>query len=130
MVDLSTFSGGNLLKSASSMGGSLVGGGLIFLGVLVLIAIIIGASLYVRYYRQFNIYVIIRSSRSTASGIGQEKILFDKGAMIYDKKDKIWYFRLFSHQVDLPVPPYEVLQPSEKGNLLELWQKSVEPHKV
>ena len=114
-------------SQASDIYGNMIGNTFMLIAILILCAVIIGVALYVRYLRQFNITVMIESTRSAGiSGVQHNKIIFDKGGLIYNKKDKSWYFRLLKEKVDLPQPPFDVLQPSNKGNILRIWQKSNE----
>lgn len=120
--------GGDIVEQVSNnVFGILFSGSIVIVGILLLCAVIVGVALYVRYIRQFNIFVEILSLRSTGTSQGNtNKIIFDKGALIYDKKDKSWYFRLLSYKIDLPTPPFNVLQNSTKGNVLRILQKSNE----
>lgn len=130
--------GGNVFSSILSKG-------ILFIGALIVVGIIFGVAWYIRWRRQFNIIVEIYSERSRGVDFtrstdrsseaisrmmdqGNYKIIFDKGAIIYSRKDKGSYFRLLEEKVDLPVPPFNVLQPSSKGNILKLWQKSNEEY--
>lgn len=92
---------------------------------IVVMGIIIGTAFYVRYLRQFDIKVEIISTRANIGGTDQHKIIFDKAGYLYDKKDKHYYFRLKEMKVDLPVPPFNVLIPTDKGNMIKIWQKSI-----
>jgi hypothetical protein len=96
------------------------------LGILLIAGAIIGAAWYVKYIRQFDIKVEIISTRANIGGIDQYKIIFDKGGIIYDKTDKIYYFRIKGMKIDLPSPPFNVLIPTDKGNMVKIWQKSAE----
>lgn len=111
----------------NSLFANAISGTFIILGLLIFAAVIIGVAFYVRWIRQFNIFVEILSSRSAGvSGLATHKLIYDKAAIIYEKKDKCWYFRILKMKVDLPVPPFDVLQNSTRGNVLKLWQKSNE----
>lgn len=123
MVSLGSF--GDLGTLTNGLIGKLFSGAFIVFLLLIMMVIIVGAALYIRHWRQYNIFVEIKSRRSSGTNqIESYKLIYDKGALIYDNKDKIWYFRLYDHKIDLPVPPYEVLQNSTKGNVLKLLQKS------
>jgi len=130
-------------STAGDIFSSIVSKGILVFAVILLVGIILGVALYVRWRRKFNIIVEIYSERSIGSlnevvytkdakiirdiiNQNNHKIIFDKGAMIFDKKDGCWYFRILGEKVDLPVPPFNVLQSSNKGNVLKIWQKTHE----
>ena len=109
----------------SSMFGNIFSSTFIVLAIIIIFGIVVGVAFYVRYIRQFNIQVMILSTRSGGiSSLENNKIIFDKGAVLHDKQNNQYYFRLYDMKVDLPVPPFDVLQMSNKGNLLKVWQKS------
>lgn len=88
--------------------------------------IILGTVGYVMYYffyykRQFNITVKIRSERAQ-----DPKTMFDKGAILTDRKSKIKYFKLLRTKVELPVPPFTVMEHTNWGDYMEIWRKSEE----
>ena len=134
----------------ASVGFSLVGNVINVLIAIVGIVIVLGVGLgvffYTRHIKKYNIIVEIRSERSGLPDIGTEsveayatkvrsmtqnnnyKIIYDKGAMLYSKDDKNWYFRIKGEKVDLPVPPFNVLTASNKGNVLKVWQRSKEEY--
>lgn len=117
----------------------------------VILALVIGGAIlgtfwYVRWLKKFNIQVEIQSSRSggvvpkeledqmsgdeyvsyveKALKTGAYRLIFDKAALMRDKKDRTLYFRIKDEKVDLSVPNFDVLQPSNKGMVLKIWQKS------
>lgn len=110
--------------------GGLFGGALTgvitIVGFLLVAVAIIGTAWYVKYIRQFNIKAEIISTRANIGGIDQYKIIFDKAGLLYDKKDKIYYLRIKDMKVDLPAPPFNVLIPTDTGNMVKIWQKSAE----
>jgi hypothetical protein len=92
---------------------------LIVLGI-VIIGFIGGLTYYFFYYRrQFNIMVKIRSQRAS-----DPKIIFDKGAILTDRKTKVKYFKLLNTKVELPAPPFMILENTNWGDYLEIWRKS------
>lgn len=126
MVDFSGVRG-----VASQILNRVVTGGIMVIGVVIFAILVLVILLYVRYIRQFNIDVEIKSTRSRgATGGGESvnyKLLSDKGGMIHNKKDKRWYFRLRKERVDLPLPPYQCFQIGEGGrNKIKIWQPSHE----
>jgi len=127
--------------TAGNIVSSIISKSMLVLLVLLIGGAILGVALYVRWRRKFNIIVEIYSERSIGSledkdyttnseairdiiNQGNHKIIFDRGAIVYDKKDGYWYFRILGEKVDLPEPPFNVLQSSNKGNVLKVWQKS------
>ena len=106
--------------------GNILSGTIALVGFILVAGIIIGAGFYVRYLRQFDIKAEIISTRANIGGVDQHKIIFDKAGLIYSKQDKTWYFRIKGMKVDLPSPPFNVLIPTDKGNMVKIWQKSAE----
>lgn len=94
--------------------------------ILILGTAIVGILLYVRYLRQFNVKVEIKSLRGSGTqGEPVYKIVSDKGAMILNKKDKRHYFRIHGEKVDLPPPPLDCLELTANGtNQVRIFQKS------
>lgn len=103
-----------------------ISGVLALAGLLLVIGAVAGTAWYVRYIRQFNIKAEIISTRANIGGIDQYKIIFDKAGLLYDKKDKNYFFRIKDMKVDLPQPPFNVLIPTDAGNMVKIWQKSAE----
>lgn len=101
-------------------------GGIVVFGVILLIGIIASVLLYVRYLRQFNIRVEIKSLRGSGTrGEPIYKIVNDVGGFIENKKDKTRWFRIKGEKVDLPSPPLEALQLDSTGrNHIKVFQKS------
>ncbi len=88
--------------------------------IIVLLAIIAVMWWFFVYKRRFDIQVIIKSDRS-----GEKyKVLHDVAAILTDKKNNTKYLRLWTTKVDLPVPPFQILQATNKGDLIELWRRS------
>lgn len=115
--------------------------------IVVIIVVFIGFVFWwIRWRRSFSIFVEIQSARSggvvpkeiegeikgdeyvkyvtRALQSGNYRLIYDVAALKYDKKDKSWYYRIRDEKVSLTVPPFNVLQPSNKGNVLKIWQKS------
>ena len=89
----------------------LIGGGIIAVVAILIGGIIVAVALLVRYYRQFNIKVRIKTKRGSGSdGKPIYKTYYDKGGIIFKRKDKRNVFKIFKERVELPVPPYEVMQ--------------------
>ncbi len=96
--------------------------GIIWFGLALLIIGIVGGLMwYFLYYkRKFDIRVLIKSDRSQ----DKYKIIEDFGAILSDPKTKTKFLRLWNTKFDLPVPPFQILQATNKGDLVELWRKS------
>lgn len=122
MADLS----GGFSQVGSAILGKLLSGGFIFVGILILIAFIFGIIWAIFYYKKFDIKVRIKVKRGTGSdGESIYKIDYDKGAIMYKRKDKRSFLRLLKSKVDLPCPPYESLQILAKGgNEIEIVRES------
>lgn len=135
-------------QTAGSLLSGVMSAGFAIGAVVLVMSVLVGTMLYVRHVRRYNLIVEIRAERSTSPDIndgiirtddqmseigrkirqGNYKIIYDKGAILFDKKDKTWYFRIKGERIELPVPPFNVLTPSTKGNVLKLWQKSNEEY--
>lgn len=108
----------------SGTGGAIVGKiftSILWFGIAIIIVSVLGGILYyyLVYKKKFDIRVKIKSERA-----GDPRIYFDMAAILYDKKDKNKYFRLRDTRVDLPVPPFAVLQTTNWGDYVEIWRKS------
>lgn len=100
--------------------GTLTGGAVVFLILLLFgITIVILLWYFFIYRRKFDIIVEIKSQRSGEN----ETILFDKGAILTDRSTQTPYFRIWNLKRDFPVPKYDVLQKSNRGDLLELYRR-------
>ena len=118
----------------TDIGGDLIGkimyGSIAVFSILILGGIILGAGLYIRYLRQFNIKVRIKSKRSSGvDGNPIYKIIYDKGAFIRKKKEKANWFRIKGEKVDLCNPPFETMQVlANGGNEIEILKNSDEEY--
>lgn len=115
MADTSLFQevGGNLLQKVFS--------GLIWFGLAFIFIGVIGFLMYwfIFYRRRFDIDVKIKSDRAD----DKENIIFDKAAILTERKSGVKYFKLWDLKKELPIPRYNVLQRSNKGDFLELYRK-------
>lgn len=137
--------GGAVGDTIGNLAGRILTGTVGVLIVLLVAGVILGFFFWVRDRRKYNIMVEIQSARSEgvipqerqgmndkdylsyvskALQAGNYKLIYDRAALKYDKKDKSWYFRILGEKVALTVPPFNVLQQSNKGNVLKIWQKS------
>jgi len=113
-----------MANPVSEIAGNLFGGifsGGIWVIILILIIGIIGGIMYyfLVYRRKFDILVKITSERAS-----DPKVFFDTAAILYDGKDKTKYFKLLSLNVQLPAPPFKIIEHTNKGDYLELYRKS------
>ncbi|HJX50111.1 MAG TPA: hypothetical protein VJ438_01480 [Candidatus Nanoarchaeia archaeon] len=106
-------------KLVSTIFGSILWVGL---GLVIAIAIIFTMWFFLIYKKKFDIEVKLTSNRSHE----KNKIILDKAAILKDWKEKIPYFRVWGLRRDFPVPRYEVLQSTNKGDYVEIYRKSEE----
>jgi hypothetical protein len=100
-------------------------GGVVNLVIFLMVAgSLIGVAFYVRYIRKFDIEVEILSLRANIGGNKQYKIIHDKAGYMYDRTNKMYYFKLKDMKIDMVAPPFNVLIPTDKGNKIQLLQKS------
>jgi len=96
--------------------------GILWFGIIILIAGVVGflGWWFFVYKRKFNIKVKVTSERAG----DRNRIIFDKAAILRDRKDKTMYFRLWTLKLDLPAPKFNVLQSTTAGDYLELYRTS------
>jgi len=92
---------------------------LIIILFMVGFAIAGGIFMWVKYRKKFDIMVKIISRRA-----GENKVYFDKGAILTDKKTKQAYFRLYNSALEIELPPFNVFYSTNKGDYVELLRKS------
>lgn len=93
-----------------------------FIGIIALF--VVGILGFLSYYffiyrRRFDIEVNIKSSRALGG-----KIYGDWAAILTDRKNGTKFLRLLKDRVDLPAPPFFVLQPKGKSDYIEIYKKS------
>lgn len=71
---------------------------------------------FVFYKRKFDIVVKVNSERAG----DKNKIIYDRAAILVERKTGVKYFKLWKLKKPLPVPQFNVLQTSDKGDYLEL----------
>jgi len=91
----------------------------VLVGILIFFLILGMVYYFFIYRRKFDIKVKILSERAN-----DQRVVFDTAAILTDRKTKKKYFKLLSLGYELPVPPFNVLQSTNKGDYLELWRKS------
>ena len=101
-------------------------GSILYFGLAIMLIATIGVAMWywLHYKKKFDIMVKIRSERAR-----DPAIYFDWAAVIYNRQTKSKYFRLLNTKVDLPVPPFNVLQKTNRGDYLEIYRKSEEDFK-
>jgi len=121
MVDTSSFG-----SAGTDLMDKVISGSILFIGLIVVAGIILGVGFYIRYLRQFNIKVEIKSLRGSGTmGEPIYKIVTDVGGFIENKQDKTRWFRLRGEKIDLPSPPLEAMQLDSTGkNHIKIFQKS------
>ncbi len=109
----------------SEVGGELVErifSGLLWFGIAIILIGVVGFLIwwFIIYRRKFNIKVKITSERAG----DRNKIIFDKAAILRDRKDRSMFFRIWGIKLDLPAPKFNVLQSTSEGDYLELYRTS------
>jgi len=109
----------------STVGGQFVDkifSGILWFGIAILIIGVVGflGWFFIVHKRKFNILVKVTSERAN----DKNRIIFDKAAILIDRKDKSKYFRLWDLKLDLPSPRFNVLQSTSQGDYLELYRTS------
>lgn len=98
----------------------LVSGAAVALLVIFLVIVLGGFAYYfVVYRRKFDIQVKVISDRAT-----DPKVYFDKGASVKDKKTNTSYFKLLKSKVALPMPKFNLIESTNRGDYLELYRNS------
>lgn len=94
--------------------------GILWFGLAIIVIGVIGfvGWWFLIYKRKFNIIVKIVSERAG----DKNRVMFDKAAILKDRKDGSYYFRLWGIKKDLPSPKFNVLQSSLSGDYLELFR--------
>lgn len=71
------------------------------------------------YRKRFDIMVKIVSERS-----GDNRVYFDRGAILRDKKNNTDYLKLWSTRVELELPKFNIMHHTNKGDYIELFRES------
>jgi len=97
-------------------------GSILWVGLALIIIAVVGGLMYynLMYRRKFNIRVKIISNRAE----DKHSILFDKAAILRDRKAKTPYLRLWYLKRDFQVPKYNVMQSADIGDYIEMFRKS------
>lgn len=96
--------------------------GILWFGIsVIIIAILIFLMWwFLIYKKKFNIDVKIISERAE----DQNKIIFDKAAILTSRKDHSKYFRLWNTKIELPSPRFNIMQSTASGDYIELYRTS------
>ena len=108
----------------SSVTDSLFGGTftIVIWVILGFLMIAVGGGLvwyFFNYRKKFDIMVQIHSRRS-----GENRMYFDRAAILRDKKKNTDYLRLWNSKVDLEIPKFNIMHHTNKGDYLELLRES------
>ena len=91
-----------------------------FLIAIIVVGAIAGFGYYFLIYkRKFNIKVLIYSGRAN----DKYAVYEDYGAILTDRKTKSKYLRIWSLKYDLPLPKFNVMTPTDKGDLIEIYRE-------
>jgi len=116
MADASMFSemGGRLTSTIFSS--------ILWFGIAFIIICVLGFLMWylLHYRKKFDIKIKTISHRAGDS----KSVYFDKAAIVTHWKTKLKFFRLYHTKVDLPVPPFNVIQNTNEGDYIELLRKS------
>ncbi len=74
---------------------------------------------FFNFRKKFDIIVKIISKRS-----GDNRIYFDKGAILRDKKKNTDYLKLWNSKIELELPKFNVMHQTNKGDYLEILRES------
>lgn len=96
------------------------------LGIMVIIILFLvgfgiagGIFMWVKYRKKFDIRAKIISRRA-----GENKVYFDKGAILTDRKTKQAYFKLYKSGIEIELPPFNIFYNTNEGDYVELLRKS------
>lgn len=114
-IAASTISG-----SLGNVFGSIASGTIWTVIILISLGLVIGLFFFMRYRKKFDIKVEVLSQRAD----GTFSIYYDSGAILKDYKTGDRFIRLYSTKVELPVPPFTVMEKTNDGDLIRIWRKS------
>ena len=55
---------------------------------------------------------------------GDDRVYFDKGAILHDKKKNTRYIKLWNSKIELELPKFKIMHNTNKGDYLELLRES------
>lgn len=100
--------------------GGLASGLTVGVVVLVILGIIGGLVWFINYRRKFDIQIEILSARSDNTF----STFYDKAAILRERKTGAKYLRLWKTKVELPVPPFNIMEKTNTGDLVRVWRKT------
>lgn len=108
----------------SEIGGQLASkimGSILYVGIAIILigAICFAIWYFLVYSKKFDIIVHIKSKRAD----DKYSVIIDKAAILKDFKTNIKFFRIWNLQKDFPAPKFNILQATNKGDLLELYRE-------
>ena len=111
-------------EQLSSVTSGLFGGGFTIAIWIILGLFLIAAGggvvwYFFNYRKKFDSMVKIISRRS-----GENRIYFDRGAILRDKKKNTDYMRLWNSKVELELPKFNIMHHTNKGDYVELLRES------
>lgn len=92
--------------------------GILIFGIVTVVVLAIAGTLwfFLVYRRKFDIDVKLTSKRAG----DRDYIVFDRAAILADKKSKAKYLKLWSQKIELKLPTFNILQRSNRGDYLEI----------
>lgn len=101
---------------------SRITGGVLWGGIALFAFAVVGFLMwyFFIYKRKFDIKVKIISERSG----DRYRIIFDRAAILNDRKTNTKFFRVWGMKIDLPSPKFNVMQITNEGDYLELYRTS------
>lgn len=91
----------------------------VILGSFILLVVGIIIYYFFVYKKKFDILVKIISRRH-----GENKVFFDNGAILRDKRNNTDYLKLWNTKVELELPKFNIMHHTNKGDYIELVRES------
>ena len=111
----------------SAVGSELVSkalGSILWVGIAFILICAVSFTLYFFfvYRKKFDIEVKIQSNRSE----DKDSIIFDKAAILKDRKTQTPYFKIWGLKREFTVPKFNVLQRTNRGDYIEMYRNGEE----
>ena len=111
----------------SAVGSELVSkalGSILWVGIAFILICAVSFTLYFFfvYRKKFDIEVKIQSNRSE----DKDSIIFDKAAILKDRKTQTPYFKIWGLRREFTVPKFNVLQRTNRGDYIEMYRNGEE----
>jgi len=90
--------------------------------VIGFLAVVVGGAIswyFFVYKKKFDIKIKIISRRT-----GSDRVFFDKGAILRDKKKNVDYLKMWSTRVELELPKFNIMSSTNEGDYLEVLRES------